>query len=391
MKGFKIAIFSGEIPPPTFINRLINGLAAQMVEILLVGHLKKKVSYAFANIKIVGYSGKISKLWIFLKYTVLLTLYKSKDKKKLDDWIAENAPNQRLAKVRFYPVLYQQPAIFHLQWVKSIGDWIWVRDFNIKLVVSLRGSHVNYTPICEPKFAKIYQEYFPQVDGFHGVSANIILEASKYKANTKNANVVYSGLNLEKFIFESNKNKTKPLQIISVGRSHWVKGYRFALDAMRVLKEMNIEFSYTIIGVEEEEELLFQRAQLDLKNEVVFEKTLPFQVVLERIKAANILLLPSLEEGIANVVLEAMALGTLVVSTNCGGMNEVIQNQENGFLVPTRNPHAMAEAIATIEALTSKEYQDIAKKARKKIEENHTEAQMIDGMLTLYKQVYEAD
>lgn len=390
MKGFKIAIFSGEIPPPTFINRLINGLAEQNVEILLVGHLQKKVSYPFTNIKIVGYSGRISKLWIFLKYALLLMLYKPKDKKKLDGWIQENASNKMLAKVRFYPILYQQPDIFHLQWVKSIADWIWVKDFNIKLVVSLRGSHVNYTPICEPKFEEIYKEYFPLVDCFHGVSAHIIVEASKYNATSEKSKVVYSGLNLEKFIFKINKIESKPLQIISVGRSHWVKGYRYALDAMRILKDNNVKFTYSIIGVEAEEELLFQRAQLDLKNEVIFEKTLPFHVVLERIKAANILLLPSLEEGIANVVLEAMALGTLVISTNCGGMIEVIQDKENGFLVPVRNPQAMAEAIAAIAKLAPEKQQEIVKKGRRKIEENHKEINMIDDMLTLYTNVCES-
>ena len=58
-----------------------------------------------------------------------------------------------------------------------------------------------------------------------------------------------------------------------------------------------------------------------------------YLTVKELIKNADILLLSSVEEGIANVVLEAMALGTLVVSTECGGMNEVIKNNENGFLV----------------------------------------------------------
>jgi len=390
MEKYKIAIFSGEIPPATFVNRLIIGLAERKVQLLLVGHLKKKVSYPFDNIKIVGYSGRISKLWLFLKYSFLLLLYKSKDKRKLDLWIDKNAKNKILAKIRFYPILYFQPDIFHLQWVKSIADWVWVKEFNIKLVVSLRGSHINYTPICQPEFATIYKQYFPFVDGFHGVSATIIKEALAYNADGEKSKVVYSGLNLEKFTYTTNKIDSKPLQIISVGRSHWVKGYRYALDAMRILKENNIKFSYTIVGVEEEEELLFQRAQLDLQEEVVFEKTLPFQEVLERIKVANVLVLPSLEEGIANVVLEAMALGTLVVSTNCGGMSEVIQHQENGFLVPTRNPQEMAEAIVAITKMTPEHYQNSARNARKKIEENHSEIKMIDDMLTLYTTVCES-
>ncbi len=57
------------------------------------------------------------------------------------------------------------------------------------------------------------------------------------------------------------------------------------------------------------------------------------------------LLLPSLEEGIANVVLEAMALGVPVISTDCGGMNEVVKHGETGWLIPVLNLHTLASTI----------------------------------------------
>lgn len=391
MEKFRVAIFAGEIPPPTFIDRLINGLAEQNTEILLTGHLRKKVLYASTNIKIVGYSGRISKLWILLKYTFLLLLYKPKAKKKLDEWIHQNATNANLAKIRYYPILYFQPDIFHLQWIKSISDWVWVNDFKIKLVVSLRGAHVNYTPICEPAYAHLYRENFPKVDGFHGVSNNIVQEAIQYHADPKKAKVIYSGLDLNQFHFQTNKPKSQNLQIISVGRNHWIKGYRYALDAMKLLKSNNISFTYTIIGIQDDEELFFQRAQLDLLEEVIFEKSLPFHEITKRMSNARLLLLPSLEEGLANVVLEAMALGTIVVTTDCGGMAEVIDHLENGFLVDTRNPQEIADAISTIDKMPQAQYESMVKSARNKIEANHTEEQMIEGMLTLYNQVYEAN
>lgn len=390
MKKFKIAIFSGEIPPPTFIDRLINGLAERKMDILLVGHSNKRVSYPFSNIKIVGYAGKISKLLIFLKYTFLLSFHKSKDKKKLDNWINKNATNILLAKIRYYPVLYFQPDIFHLQWVKSIADWTWVKEFDIKLVVSLRGAHVNYTPICEPDYAIIYANHFPIVDGFHGVSKNILEEALKYNAKVEKAKVVYSGLILENFTFLEKKSISKPIQIISVGRNHWIKGYRYAIESMQILKENNIKFTYTIVGVQEDEELLFLRAQSDLIEEVIFVTSLPFNEVKNRISKSDVLLLPSLEEGLANVVLEAMAIGTLVVSSNCGGMSEVIEDQKNGFLVANRSPQDIAQAIMNINNFSLEKYLEITNKARVKIEENHTETKMIEDMLTLYSKVYES-
>ena len=63
-----------------------------------------------------------------------------------------------------------------------------------------------------------------------------------------------------------------------------------------------------------------------------------------------------------------MALGTLVVSTECGGMNEVIKNNENGFLVPIRNSEAIATTIKKITEIPVEKYLSLTKDARKTVE-----------------------
>lgn len=389
MKKYKIAIYSGEIPPPTFIDRLINGLANENQSILLVGNLTKKVTYQSNQITIVGFSGRISKFWLLIKYSLLLFLFQRQNKKKIDKWIRANVKNTKLSKIRFYPVLYHKPDIFHLQWAKSIADWVWVKEFDIKLIVSLRGAHINYTPICEPKFATIYKKYFPMVDAFHGVSNEIIKETLKYNAAIEKCKVVYSGLDLEKLTFHCKTKRVENIQLLSIGRNHWKKGYRYALDAMQILKQNNIRFTYTIIGVDLDEELHFQRKQLDLLDEVIFVPKLAFNDVILKLRNSDLLLLPSLEEGIANVVLEAMAIGTMVISTDCGGMKEVLRHKENGFLVPVRNPLEMANAIREVIQLSDIERSKMLSLAREQIEKNHNAETMIHTMLTLYNQAYE--
>ena len=391
MRKYKIAIYSGEIPPPTFIDRLINGLAADNHSIVLVGNLTKKVTYQSNQIKIIGFSGRISKFWILTKYSFLLFLFQKQNKKKIDKWISSNVKNSKLSKIRFYPVLYHKPDIFHLQWAKSIADWVWVKEFDIKLIVSLRGAHINYTPICEPKFAEIYRKYFPLVDAFHGVSNEIIKEALKYNAAIEKCKVVYSGLDLEKLTFDSKEKQVGKIQILSIGRNHWKKGYRYALDAMHILKKNNIKFTYTIVGVDLDEELHFQRKQLDLIDEVIFVPKLAFNDVTLKLRNSDFLLLPSLEEGIANVVLEAMAIGTIVISTDCGGMKEVVKHKENGFLVPVRNSLDMANAIQEANRLSDTERLKMLMLARQQIEKNHNTKKMIHTMLTLYNQAYESE
>jgi glycosyltransferase involved in cell wall biosynthesis len=386
MQSKKIAIYSGEIPSTTFIERLIDGLATDGFQIFLFGWQKGSVSYA-QNVSVFSYSNKWNKLCILLKYSFLLSVFKLNEKQRLDKIISNKKRNTTLYKVKYYPVLYHKPDIFHLQWAKSLEDWIWVRDFGIKLILSLRGTHITISPIADEKLAAQYRALFPQVDGFHAVSKAIQKQAEQYGAETTKIKVVYSGLRLNELPFIENKVQNKTLKILSIGRSHWVKGYTDALDACALLKKENFDFQYALIGVGDDEELIFQKAQLDLEKEVVFKKSIPFKEIITEIQQADILLLSSLEEGIANVVLEAMALGTIVLSANCGGIEEVINHGENGFMVPVRNPEAIAEKIKTIALLSEKEKFEICKKARATIEKQHDFNENCDTMQALYQSV----
>ena len=64
--------------------------------------------------------------------------------------------------------------------------------------------------------------------------------------------------------------------------------------------------------------------------------------------AADLLVLPSLYEGLPNVVLEAMRFRKPVVATAAPGTTEVVVDGETGLLVPLRNPPALAQAIRTL-------------------------------------------
>jgi glycosyltransferase involved in cell wall biosynthesis len=380
-----VAIYSGVSRSTTFIERLIKGLAKEGTYIYIFGTYSGKPAHS-KNVKYVTYGRKLHKLFVLLKYTVLLLFFKPKEKKKLDAIITASSKGGYLLQLKYYPVLYHKPDVFHIQWAKSIEDWIWVKDFGMRLVLSLRGAHINYSPIVDKQLGNTYKKWFPKVSGFHAVSLAIAKEATKYDASFEHIKVIKSGLKLNDFSFELKTYDSKqPLKIISVGRDHWKKNYKLALDAMFELKQFGKQFHYTIIGVKNNEALIYQRSQLGLDEEVSFIDTLAFKDVQTAIQKSDVMLLPSVEEGIANVVVEAMALGTLVVSTNCGGMAEIVLPTETGFLVLNRDVKSMTKALIDVSQLPLANYQQLTSQARTFVEKYHNEDKMVVEMQSLYQ------
>ncbi|HAB26478.1 MAG TPA: hypothetical protein DCE27_00930, partial [Xanthomarina gelatinilytica] len=110
-KPLKIAIYSGDIPSTTFIERLIQGVSNSGTQVFLFGHLKHKPIYG-EGVKVYGYKNtKGSKLWVLIKYTCLLFLFKPAQKKRLDAILKKTNKNTLYAKVKCYPVLWHQPDI----------------------------------------------------------------------------------------------------------------------------------------------------------------------------------------------------------------------------------------------------------------------------------------
>ena len=224
--------------------------------------------------------------------------------------------------------------------------------------------------------------------GFHSVSKAIAANGNRiWNAPKKIDHIIYTGLNLDEIPFSKNYNRSNPLKILSIGRAHWIKGYDYALRSCKLLKEKGISFQYTIIGGAGDEELQFLVADLGLKNCVVLEKRKPQSVVFSLMQEASLLLMPSLEEGIPNVVVEAMAIGLPVISTDCGGVVELISTEKEGWIVPTREPQAIAEAIETFVNMPFQKIEEVRLAAQKKVEQQHNEKQMVKGMEELYYEV----
>lgn len=349
----KILIMQGDsLNPPSFIRNLIQELLLQGVNVGLIGKRKEnrfKPEHGTGKFQVMYYpiTNMAEQIAVFFFFLVVRprTLFTAmRIIRPTNPWKLYIKKTILCAKLMQY-----KPDAIHVQWANHLTDFDDILRAGIfKFIVSLRGRHINVVPLTDPDVAAFYRSLFPLVSGFHAVSQAIAREAERYGAAANKIRVIRSVIN-QSFLsaFEETKNPVRaPLSILSVGRFHWKKGYADALRAMHALKGRGVKFRYTIIaGNEIPEEILFLVHQLDLKKEVVFIDKIRHDKVPGLMKENSVLLLPSLEEGIANVVLEAMAVGLPVVSTRSGGMNEVVINSQTGWLVPVADAKAMADAL----------------------------------------------
>lgn len=389
----KIAIYSGQIPSTTFIESLITTVG-QHHEILLFGTQTKAVSYANKNIK-----SHItpSNNWLKLSYNIWrsfsLALKCPKDLlallKEIKTYNSSYKKWQHYSKL--LPIVLYRPDIVHIQWAKSLDDFMLLKTvFGIPMVLSLRGAHINYSPIVSESLAASYRKNFPKVDAFHAVSKAIGLQAEQYGANANTIHVIYS--KVPKFFLDAfqvlKPKQDRTIKILSVGRAHWVKGYSYAIHAMAELKKLGYLVEYQIIGIDKpDEELLFLIAELGLKEHILLRPKISQTELLTLMHGQDAMLLSSLEEGIANVVLEAMAVGLPVISTDCGGLSEVVIPNETGFLVPIRNAKAMANAIIDLHNMPHNELQTLTNNAHNLIRSKFNEEENLRRFLKLYQSV----
>ncbi|MDC8000094.1 glycosyltransferase family 4 protein [Aequorivita todarodis] len=390
LHNVKIIIFDGSFKTTPFINRLVKGLALNH-QIYILG-FNEKLTNPISGVNYVSLGSNQSKL----KFTVatLGKLFQSKKFNLLLPTLKKliQGKRQALQKLNLELALKNiAPDLIHLQW-PSVIPWFEVvlLKQEIPVILSQRGFHNNVRPFVDGENFEYLKKWYPKMAGFHSVSKAIAANGDKiWTSSEKIDKVVYTGLPLEEMPFSEAYFLSRPLRIVSVGRTHWKKGYDYALRACKLLKEKNISFQYTIIGGAGDEELQFLVDDLGLQDYVNLEKRIPQKEVFRLIQEASLLLMPSLEEGIPNVVVEAMAIGLPVISTDCGGVPELIEEGVNGWMVPTRKPEAIAAAIIHFMELPLDMIEKVRIEARRKVEQQHNEAQMVRGMEELFYEVVE--
>jgi colanic acid/amylovoran biosynthesis glycosyltransferase len=234
-----------------------------------------------------------------------------------------------------------------------------------KMAVSLRGFDVDVYPLKHPN---CYTLLWQQVDRVHSISYYLLEKAYKQGLSKRTSyQIITPAIDTKKFdYFPKVINDT--LQFLTIGRLHWIKGISYTLEALEQLKSFGIKFHYTIVGSGlNYEAIAFTIHQLQLIEEVTIIGDISHDETITYLSKSNIYIQYSESEGFCNAVLEAQAAGSICVVSDGGALSENIIDGYTGWVVPKRNPKALAETLLEVIHLPEENKERIRQHARSRV------------------------
>ena len=206
--------------------------------------------------------------------------------------------------------------------------------------------------------------------------------------------IIHSGIDLKKFkelLFNEKQNFKKELGVPqnslivgTVGRLEPVKGPEFLIEASKyiILKHPDTYFIFAGDG-HLKKNLEKKASELGIKKNIIF---LGWRDdVAKIISIYDIFVLPSLNEGMGRVLVEAMALKKPIVASDIGGIPDLVAHGKNGFLVPPKDPKELANYIQIL--LEDGERREKMGIAGKEMAENFSKEKMVERINKLYKEL----
>jgi colanic acid/amylovoran biosynthesis glycosyltransferase len=245
-----------------------------------------------------------------------------------------------------------RPDVVHFEWERAAVRYLpLLAVWECPMVVSCRGNVNTYarSPQHE-RWATGLPQAYENAAALHCVCEALGNEASSYGLDWRKAWLIRAALDPEFFRPASQRrSEGSPLRVISVGRLIWMKGYEYALQAIRLLVDREVPIQLEIVGDGEDRPRIVATVRdLALDREVRLRGWLTSHEVRDRLQRADVLLQSSVTEGIPHTILEAMACGLPVVAAGCGGVREAVTDRREGLVVPTRDPSAIADALEAL-------------------------------------------
>jgi glycosyltransferase involved in cell wall biosynthesis len=297
------------------------------------------------------------------------------------EWVARaTPPYRRLLKENRYDLVH---AFFGLP-----TGWLCYRTGNrLPYIISLRGSDVpggharlqlEYK-LLGPLLKRIWTDASALVacsDGLKNRALRFLPSA--------NIDIIPNGIDLDKFHPASSRELSGELKLLTVGRLSVTKRFEMLVDAVEILSKQRKNVHLTISGggglLDELKNLVEQKKLTDIIN---LTGRIESEKMPDVYRQHDMFVSASMQEGMSNAMLEAMASGLPIITTRCEGVEELIS--DNGVVVGTDSAESLAEAINNL-AENKQAHGTMCALARRRAE-NFGWDKVADGYVKLYQRV----
>ena len=262
-------------------------------------------------------------------------------------------------------------------------------EFKLPYIVSLRGSDV---PGYSERFVGLYRWITPTIlkiwkNAFFVVANSQGLKELAVKSEPKKEiGVIYNGVDVKEFVADPSKRNPEHFTIICVSRVTPRKGIRFLIQAFKMLSGRYDNVQLLIVGDGNEKKSLEDLVRsLEIENRVEFAGAIDHTNVLAYYQRADVFVLPSLNEGMSNVMLEALAVGLPVVATDTGGTKELLTDNVNGLVVKMKDSNDLAEKIEKL--IVNDELRKTMSLESRKLAERMSWEKVAGEYVELYKKI----
>jgi len=231
------------------------------------------------------------------------------------------------------------------------SGWLCYRSADkLPYIISLRGSDVpgkharlklDYK-ILGPVFGSIWKNAAALVACSEGLKERALRFLPSVAID-----VIPNGVELDRFFPAEAGEKSKTLRLLTVGRLSVTKRIDMLIDTVEILHRVACKLHLTIVGGGKLEQHLRKIVtEMELGGVIEITGRMDPEKMPEVYRQNDVFISASMQEGMSNAMLEAMASGLPIITTRCEGVDELIS--DNGFIVEPASAEEIAKAVAKL-------------------------------------------
>lgn len=274
-------------------------------------------------------------------------------------------------------------------------------NFN-PLNVKARIIYTAHGYVFNEPLNKFVRKAYILSETFSAGLQNRIIAVSEYDKQSAIANkiclphkivVVHNGVDSEQYNFLTKEKARSLLKLDgqykyfgTIGSFYKAKGYNYLVEAIKIILDESPEFlkNNRFVFIGDGPELINIKKYLNENNLTDYVKIIkPSDEDWKFMKAFDYFILPSVKEGLPYAILEAGLAKIPVISTEVGGIPEILKNKETGYLVAPANPLSLKNIILELSNNTE-QAQVVAEKNYNNIKENFSLTKTIENTEKVY-------